>query len=455
MFRVRDTGVDRRVSYTGRAIELTLLVALMSSLASTGLIVWEYQVLSRALYRAEPLAGKELEKLHRRVTLQLAIGCVVGASLGLGLASTWWLLGRYSSSQRSLLRVKMLAHDILASTDRGVITVDHGGTVTSANSSALRLLNRAGECVGLPVEQLAPIEIPLVEIYRQVSGRRQPVRERDVVFHRDGRRLRFRLDGDMLSDTSGVPLGCVIHIEDTTERMLIEERMRRMERYLGLSTLASGLHHEIKNPLTALSIHVQLLEEALAAPDGAESIAEVVGVLKSEVCRLNGVLENFRSFVHLQRLTLQPTDPVGVVENAVRLVRPQAAEQGVRVTLLRPDTRLPAVPLDRDKFEQAVLNLVINALEAMPSGGDLTISAAVEDGELRVSVTDSGPGIPPEVQPSLFQPYFSTKDRGTGLGLALSEKLIGQHGGRIEFTTGPTGTTFRVGVPLAPPSDPS
>jgi signal transduction histidine kinase len=124
------------------------------------------------------------------------------------------------------------------------------------------------------------------------------------------------------------------------------------------------------------------------------------------------------------------------------------------VTLLHPDARLPAVPLDRDKFEQAVLNLVINALEAMPAGGSLTVSAAVEEGELRVSVADTGPGIPPEAQPSLFQPYFSTKDRGTGMGLALSEKLIGQHGGRIEFTTGPEGTTFRISVPLTPPGDP-
>lgn len=453
MFRVKAAEVDRKVSFTGRAIELTLLVALMSSLASTGLIIWEYQVLGRALDHAESLTRSELRTLRERVALQLAIGCVVGASLGLGLASTWWLLGRYSSSQRSLNRVKMLAHDILASTDRGVITVDPHGIVTSVNSAALRLLQRDIGCVGLSVENLAPPEIPLVEIHRQVSRLRQPVRDRDVVFTRDGRRLRFRFDGDLLSDARGTTLGCVIHIEDTTERMLIEERMRRMERYLGLSTLASGLHHEIKNPLTALSIHVQLLEEALTTPYETESLVEVVGVLKSEVCRLNGVLENFRSFAHLQRLSLQPTDPLGVIENAVRLVRPQAAEQGVGVTLLHSNTPLPAVPLDRDKFEQAVLNLVINALEAMSAGGSLTVSAAIEDGELRVSVADTGPGIPPEIQPSLFQPYFSTKDRGTGMGLALTEKLIGQHGGRVEFNTGPGGTTFRISVPLIPPSD--
>jgi two-component system sensor histidine kinase HydH len=106
------------------------------------------------------------------------------------------------------------------------------------------------------------------------------------------------------------------------------------------------------------------------------------------------------------------------------------------------------VPLDADKFEQAVLNLIINALEAMPAGGTLTVSAAVVEDELRVSVRDSGPGIPPEVRANLFRPYFSTKTRGSGMGLALSEKLIDQHGGRIDYRTSPDGTVFDITVPL-------
>jgi len=224
--------------------------------------------------------------------------------------------------------------------------------------------------------------------------------------------------------------------------------MRRMERFLSLATLAAGLHHEIKNPLTALSIHIQLLEESLASGQTGHGVDELVSVLKTEVCRLNGVLESFRSFAHLRRLSLQPTDALGVLENAIRLVRPQAAEQRVQISLLHPQNELPAIALDPDRFEQAVLNLVINALEAMPEGGTLTISADVVDGEFRVWVKDSGPGIPPEVQKNLFQPYFSTKDKGSGMGLALSEKLIGQHGGRIDYRTGSEGSTFEISVPL-------
>jgi signal transduction histidine kinase len=232
-----------------------------------------------------------------------------------------------------------------------------------------------------------------------------------------------------------------------TERILLEERMRRMERFIGLATLASGLHHEIKNPLTALSIHIQLLEESLANPKSGD-VDELVGVLKTEVCRLNGVLESFRSFANLQHLTIQPTDALEVVEHALRLIRPQATEQRVTIALLHPEKELPTVPLDAEKFEQVLLNLVINALEAMPAGGHLTVAATVVDGELRVSVQDSGPGIPPEIRPNLFQPYFSTKDRGSGMGLALSEKLISQHGGRIDYRTGSDGTTFDIAIPL-------
>jgi signal transduction histidine kinase len=175
---------------------------------------------------------------------------------------------------------------------------------------------------------------------------------------------------------------------------------------------------------------------------------EMVAVLKTEVCRLNGVLESFRSFAHLQKLSVQPTDALEVVEKVIRLIRPQAAEQQVQITLLHPEKELPPVPLDAEKFEQVVLNLVINALDAMPRGGHLSIRTVVADGAFRASIQDSGPGIPPEIQRSVFQPYFSTKSEGSGMGLALSEKLIGQHGGQIEYRTGPEGTTFDIRIPL-------
>ncbi len=448
MFRVKESDTGFGSSLAERVAQLTLLLALGINLGSAYLILQEYRSLGALLDSAEPNSAATLGSLRQEVALPLTASLVVSAMLLFCTAAIWGLQRRYLFSQRSLRQVKMLAHDILASMDRGVVTTNRAGVITSINSAGIRLLEVDFECVGRPLASIAPAGLPLVEVYREVVDSQAAVRDRDCSLDRAGRVLRLRVAGHVLTDTAGTALGCVIHLRDVTERMLMEERMRRMERFLSLTTLASGLHHEIKNPLTALSIHIQLLEESLSNGQTGEAVEELVGVLKTEICRLNGVLESFRSFANLQHLSMQPTDALGVVENAIRLIRPQAAEQRVQITLLHPETELPLVLLDAEKFEQAVLNLVINALEAMPQGGRLMISANVVDGGFRVSIQDSGPGIPPEVQPNLFRPYFSTKSKGSGMGLALSEKLIGQHGGHIDYRTGPEGSAFDIIVPL-------
>lgn len=448
MFRVKDSEVASGSLVVERALHVVLLLAMLANLGSVYFIYQEYGRLTA--WRTDPQAvpAMAVESLRAEVGLQLAGTLSVSAMLLFCVAAIWWLRRRFFSSQESLRHLKMLAHDILASMDRGVVTTDRQGSITSINSAGIELLGVDFECVGRPIGCISSADVPLQDVYQQVTERQVAVRDRDFTLNRAGSALRLRVDGHVLKDTQGSALGCVIHVGDVTERILLEERMRRMERFISLATLASGLHHEIKNPLTALSIHIQLLEENLAAGPGTDSVDELVGVLKTEVCRLTGVLENFRSFANLQHLTLQPTDALGVVEDVIRLIRPQAAQQGVQILLLHPDTELPQLPLDAEKFEQVILNLVINALEAMPRGGSLTISVRLEGGEFQVSIKDSGTGIPVDIQRNLFQPYFSTKSKGSGMGLALSEKLVSQHGGRIDYCTGPEGTAFHITIPI-------
>ncbi len=448
MFRVKESEGDGGPPMAEWVAQLALLGALLADAGCVFLIGKEYHRLGAALDRPEPMPRAEEASLRQEVGVQLAASLGLSAFLTVCAAAVWRLRRGHRSSRKSLRQVKMLAYDILASMDRGVVTTNRQGIITSINSAAIGLLGVDVECVGRPIASLSPIDGPLVAVYQEVVARQATIRDRDWNVDRAGRVLRLRVDGHALRDTEGALLGCVIHLRDVTERMLLEERMGRMERFLSLATLASGLHHEIKNPLTALSIHLQLLEESLGNGQPGEAVDDLVGVLKTEVCRLTGVLESFRSFANLQHLAIQPTDALGVVENAIRLIRPQATEQRVAIALLHPDEELPPVPLDAEKFEQAVLNLLINALEVMPEGGRLTVGAAVTDGELRLSVQDSGPGIPPEIRPNVFQPYFSTKEKGSGMGLALSEKFVSQHGGHIGYRTGPEGTTFEVTIPL-------
>jgi signal transduction histidine kinase len=280
-----------------------------------------------------------------------------------------------------------------------------------------------------------------------VSDRVRDIRDHDLTIQRAGLTRRLRADAQTLKDAAGRSFGCIFLLRDMTMRLLTEERMRRLERIASLGD-AAGLVHEIKNPLTALSIHIQLLEEQRANPRATEPLGPIIGELKTETDRLNHVLDDFWDYAQLRSLDMQPTDAVAVLERVVRLIRPAAQRQGVRVELRRFAAGLPAVALDPEKFEEAVWNLATNALEAMPAGGDLVIDVAVRDGTLSVVVSDTGPGIPPEIRSDIFKPYFSTKSRGTGLGLALTEKLVGQHRGEIECRTGPGGSSFHLAFPL-------
>jgi two-component system sensor histidine kinase HydH len=448
MFRVKESEEIQGPSVSERVLVVAVSLALLINVGSACLIVREFRRLATWPGGDEAVPISVLEYLRSETRLQLVASLILASILIFCLSAIWWLRRRYLSSQKSLRQVKMLAHNILASMDHGVVTTDHEGVITSVNSASLRLLEMNFDCVGRPLASISPSVTPLTNVYCEIVEMGMTVRDRNFNFDREGRMLRVSVDGHPLKDTAGITLGCVIHLRDVTERMLLEERMRRMERFLGLATLASGLHHEIKNPLTALSIHIQLLEEGLAKTAPRDSVDELVGVLKTEVCRLNGVLESFRNFANLQHLSLRPTDPLTVIEDVIRLIQPQASEQRVQISLLHSQQELPLVPLDAEKIEQVILNLMINALDPMPDGGTLKISAAVVQGEFHISIGDSGSGISPEARKHIFQPYFSTKTKGSGLGLALSEKLINQHGGRIDYRTGPEGTTFEIAVPV-------
>jgi signal transduction histidine kinase len=229
--------------------------------------------------------------------------------------------------------------------------------------------------------------------------------------------------------------------------MLIEERMRRMERFMGLGTLAAGLHHEIKNPLSALSLHVQLLEERLEQIKDGET-ADILGVLKTEIIRTIGVLESFRDYASIEKLDLTATDIAALIKQTLDLIRPKAQQQGVQIVAHIPDGSPPLISVDATRMEQVLLNLAMNALDEMQEGGTLTLSVTGSDGQITLEVADTGRGIPDNVRARVFDPYFTTKNEGTGMGLAVCDKIVRQHGGQIDVTSAASGAIFRISLPV-------
>lgn len=412
----------------------------------------EQQVLARIIEHIPARDLKVAQELSGDLQLHRGLGVLLALNLIATAIAFIFLVRGYLSSQRSLRDVKVLAADILASMDAGVITTDRHGMITSINPSGKKLIGLADTGLGQSLARLAPEHRLLESICSEVRVHQQSIRDRDYSVLADGQKRTLRAGCTLLRNQRQQDIGAVLHVRDVTEKTLIEERLRRMERYMGLGSLAAGLQHEIKNPLSALSLHIQLLCERLAQESPAADVTEMLDVLHTEVKRINGVLDGFRNYASITKLGRAPVDVTLLIEKLVRLLRPQAESQQVKIQVDSPREMVGLIQADSVGLEQVLLNLALNAMASMPHGGCLGFRTGRQNDAVLVDVSDTGKGIPAEIQPKIFDPYFTTRSDGTGMGLALCDKIIRQHDGSIEFRTGPGGTVFTVSLPLEIPS---
>lgn len=230
------------------------------------------------------------------------------------------------------------------------------------------------------------------------------------------------------------------------------ERPRREVQDL-LERLAAGLAHEIKNPLGALNLNLELLQEELeesgVLPDGSRSR---LAIIMKECRRLEDVLANFLRYARRRPLRLEHVDLATLIDEVLTFLKPEIRGAGVTVET-RFEANLPLLPVDVTLVKQALLNIIINAVEAMPGGGALTVETHGGTGAAEVALSDTGEGVAPEVMPHVFEVYFSGKKGGTGLGLAITRRIIEKHGGTVDLeSAGENGTKVTVRLPFEQPS---
>jgi signal transduction histidine kinase len=221
--------------------------------------------------------------------------------------------------------------------------------------------------------------------------------------------------------------------------------------YAELAELAGGFIHEIKNHLSTLGLNLQLLAEDFANPETQRERRSLARVqrLQSECQRLVDVSNDFLRFARIQDLDIRPHQLGAVVEEMLDFFGPTARQAMIEPRAFIP-ADLPPVGLDSEQFRQALLNLLLNAQQAMPEGGEITLQAAVEGEFVKLDVIDTGPGMPPEIVAKAFKPFFTTKPGGNGLGLPITRKIIEAHGGRLELqSVAGKGTKFSLYLPIA------
>jgi signal transduction histidine kinase len=246
---------------------------------------------------------------------------------------------------------------------------------------------------------------------------------------------------------AGGALACAIGIDVTDERELAH-RTRRAERLAALGTLAAGLAHEIRNPLNAAKLQLMLVERRLGkgGPDDRERALEAAAVVRDELGRLAGLVQDFLSFARPTELRPSATDLGAIVRAVVDLIGPEAAEAGVALAAPEGAPALTVV-CDPERIKQVVLNLVRNAVEAAGGGGEVTIELAADTATdaAWILVIDTGPGLPPGID--VFEPFATTKDGGTGLGLPIVHRIVASHGGDIEVSRRHQRTVFAIQLP--------
>lgn len=230
------------------------------------------------------------------------------------------------------------------------------------------------------------------------------------------------------------------------EKKKLEEELRRSERLAALGRLVTGVAHELRNPISVVKATVQLMETDF---QGVANINEYVSIIKEQVDRQNRIIQELLDFGHPGKNITQPVAVNSLLEKVLTFTSSLLRQNNIELNLETKE-RLPLIEADGERIKQVFVNLILNAVTAMPEGGTLTIKTYRENNSVCSEFSDTGSGIAREHLPKIFDPFYTTKENGTGLGLAISHQIVKSHGGTIEVAgTGPQGTTFKVKLPMA------
>jgi two-component system sensor histidine kinase PilS (NtrC family) len=350
------------------------------------------------------------------------------------------LAAEVQAGREELQELGELHRRIVDNVSSGLLTVTRAGLVSSFNQEAERITGfSAQQVLGRPLVELFPTLGPID------AGERQRRIQLEYL-DRSGRTLHLGMSLSWLRNARGEPDGAILIFQDLTHLVEMEEQLRKSERLGAIGQLAAGLAHEIRNPLASLSGAVELLASDLPASDRhSQALSQIV---QRETARLNRLVSDFLTYARPGPGRSEPVALLALLEELAQLVA-RDASLGIEVKLDVP-AGLAALG-NPDQLRQVFWNLVLNAAQSEPSDRAVHVRAWRTPGGVEVAIEDHGCGIDPETRDRLFEPFYTTKPKGTGLGLATVHRVVEAHGGRIGITSAPgEGTTVRVELPSPP-----
>jgi signal transduction histidine kinase len=312
------------------------------------------------------------------------------------------------------------------------------------------LRRQRADLINQPITEIFPPNTTLGLLLSQSIQTGRSIRNRRVPVMRDGSGEAgiavVLLSVDFMDAKTGGSPGVVVRLRDPEATRQIGRQLQTADRLSAISKITGGVAHEVKNPLNAINMHVELVKMKIERKD--YDIEPHIEIIASEIDRLNRVVKTFLDFTRPVELRLQEVPLDRFVQEIVDLAAPQASAGGIAVEVSQQtdDARLN---VDADLLKQAVLNVVVNGIEAMKAGGRLRLESQVREDQAEIRISDTGPGIPEEMRDKIFGLYFTTKPGGSGIGLAMTYRIVQLHDGAIDFVSQPgQGTTFILHLPI-------
>lgn len=347
--------------------------------------------------------------------------------------------------------IDRLLHDL----EDAVFIFSRDGRLVFASGSVEKFLGRdRADLSGQPLNSIFPPATTLGLLVAQAAQTGRAIRNRRVPLPAAGEPgaapavVLLSVDTlETLPGSVGAGSGLLVRLRDPEAQRKIGRELQTADRLAAISRVSGGVAHEVKNPLNAILLHVEVAKAKLSRGD--TDVQPQMEIISREILRLDRVVKTFLDFTKPVELNLSTVPLHDLVGEIVELARPQAEAAKIRV-VVNEEGDGAAVRVDRDLMKQAVLNVVVNAIEAMPEGGELRFDASVGEDTAEIRVSDTGRGIPPELRDKIFRLYFTTRKEGSGIGLAMTFRIVQLHDGTIDFTSEPgKGTTFFIRLPIA------
>jgi PAS domain S-box-containing protein len=348
--------------------------------------------------------------------------------------------------ETALRQIKSYTESILNSVSSGVISVDHRRRIVTANPAACSILGKyEEELVAFPLETVFAGHEELLRASALVLEGEQAraTLELELPAREDGNsQIAVRITPHL---SSGRAVGVVISMEDMTEVRNLTRQLLRADKLSGLGELVAGVAHEVRNPLGVIRASVQMMRQDSA--DG-EHEEELTRIMIQEIDRLDAFVNALLDFGRPSESQLGPVNACRTLDEVVLLTKQFARQQNVEVVKNAPSSACD-IWADENRIKQIFINLISNAIQSMPDGGELGITMAADDGYLRILFEDTGTGIPEDEQSRIFDPFYTARPDGSGLGLSIVHRIVDAHKGYINVDSEPgKGSTFTVGLPL-------